>query len=53
MYIKYRDSSLVSQHFYINQACQTVLRMDKGVSVSIKKKKLFFSWIFNDFFNAP
>ncbi|XP_065221412.1 intermembrane lipid transfer protein VPS13A-like isoform X2 [Planococcus citri] len=35
MYIKYRDSSLVSQHFYINQACQTVLRMDKGSAIVV------------------
>ncbi|KAJ8877884.1 hypothetical protein PR048_022343 [Dryococelus australis] len=31
MYVKFRDSKLVSQHFPITQTHQTVLRMDKGV----------------------
>lgn len=33
MYVKLKDSSLVSQHFFINQECQTVLRMDRGVTI--------------------
>lgn len=31
MYVKYRDSKLSSQSFYISTPHQTVLRMDKGV----------------------
>lgn len=36
MYVKYRDSKLVSQHFPITHIHQTVLRMDKGVSFVLK-----------------
>lgn len=31
IYVKYRDSKLSSQSFYISTPHQTVLRMDKGV----------------------
>jgi len=36
MYVKFRDSKLVSQHFSITHVHQTVLRMDKGVSIVFK-----------------
>lgn len=34
--MKFRDSKLVSQHFPITHIHQTVLRMDKGVSIVLK-----------------
>ncbi|XP_063238425.1 intermembrane lipid transfer protein VPS13A-like [Bacillus rossius redtenbacheri] len=35
MYVKFRDSKLVSQHFPITQVHQTVLRMDKGCGLCV------------------
>ncbi|GFG28735.1 hypothetical protein Cfor_06015 [Coptotermes formosanus] len=35
MYVKYRDSKLVSQHFPITHIHQTVLRMDKGAGLCV------------------
>lgn len=35
MYVKYRDSKLISQAFFISNHHRTVLRMDKGVSTVI------------------
>lgn len=44
MYVKLKDSALVSQHFYINEACQTVLRMDKGVKTLINGALYVYSF---------
>lgn len=33
MYVKFRDSKVVSPHFPITTVHQTVLRMDKGVYI--------------------
>ncbi|XP_068086254.1 intermembrane lipid transfer protein VPS13A [Anabrus simplex] len=35
MYVKFRDSKLVSQHFPITHTHQTVLRMDKGCGLCV------------------
>ncbi|PNF18559.1 hypothetical protein B7P43_G08480, partial [Cryptotermes secundus] len=35
MYVKFRDSKLVSQHFHITHVHQTVLRMDKGAGLCV------------------
>ncbi|KAJ8960584.1 hypothetical protein NQ318_013873 [Aromia moschata] len=35
MYVKYRDSKLISQSFFISNQHRTVLRMDKGGAISI------------------
>lgn len=42
LHCKYRDSTLVSQHFPITVVHNTVLRMDKGVS-SNENFHIFFS----------
>ncbi|KAK7790642.1 hypothetical protein R5R35_006536 [Gryllus longicercus] len=36
MYVKFRDSKVVSQHFPITQVHQTVLRMDKGSGLCVQ-----------------
>lgn len=33
MYVKYRDSKLISQAFYMTTHHKTVLRMDRGVTI--------------------
>ncbi|KAG8227036.1 hypothetical protein J437_LFUL013823 [Ladona fulva] len=35
MYVKFRDSKLVSQHFHVSQSHRTVLRMDKGSALVV------------------
>lgn len=36
MYVKYRDSKLMSQAFYISNRHRTVLRMDKGSAITVE-----------------
>jgi vacuolar protein sorting-associated protein 13A/C len=38
MHCKYRDSTVVSQHFPITKNHFTVMRMDKGVSITYANK---------------
>ncbi|CAH1390229.1 unnamed protein product [Nezara viridula] len=44
MFVKFRDSKVVSQHFPITSNHDTVLRMDKGVALLSPYQSLLYTW---------
>lgn len=49
MFVKFRDSKSGSQHFSIIKEQQTVLRMDKGVSINNNNKGIRYTYNINLF----